>query len=153
MCPLWVKLKICMFFRRWQKKYFCLDFSVKEKQRCRNIIIDRSSQTAWTCNSSLSLVHVFQAKLALIMQMILLMKALSYSAGGPLEGNVSMSLDPRSNPPPPTPHPSLVRAGSHPALTAVMQPAQRQRGWQLQKNPFPEWAFCWGRYADLWGVW
>lgn len=63
------------------------------------------------------------------MQMILLIKALSYSAGASPEWYVSMSLDPRSESPPP---PCQGQAAML-ALMAEIQPVQWKRGWQLEK--------------------
>lgn len=61
------------------------------------------------------------------MQMKLLMKALSYSAGVSLEWNVSMSLDPWSDSPPGRGRVVML------ALTVEIQPVQWKRGWQLEK--------------------
>lgn len=73
---------------------------------------------------------------------------LSYSAG-----NVSMSPDfPRSDRPPSGQEEgSAVNARSDGRDAAG--PGRSMRGRWLEKNPFPEWAFCWGRYADLWVIW
>lgn len=61
------------------------------------------------------------------MQMILLMKALHYSAGVSLEWNVSMSLDPWSDFPRGRGRVVML------ALTAEIQPVQWKWGWQLEK--------------------
>lgn len=61
------------------------------------------------------------------MQMILLIKALSYSVGVSQEWYVSMSLDPWSDFPPGRGRAVML------ALTVEIQPVQWKRGWQLEK--------------------
>lgn len=117
--PLGVELKLYFSDRRAGWKYLGFNFNVHSwkgtvlvliwrfhftQQLCwcnikqRNALTDINTSAAWAHNTSKS-QHICSSfkKLGLILQMIVLIKVLRYSAGVSLEWNVSLSLDPWSD--------------------------------------------------------